>query len=103
MALASVSTNAVQLDSTHNLEMRELRVAPLLAASCAGQKARYVCTHVRRPTDDARARFVLCVTVTSFAGGGQEGSAHDVADNVLGAASLQPSRATKRSLRWYGQ
>ena len=71
LALASVSPNAVQLARTQNPEMRELRVAPLLASSCARQKARYECTHVRGTTDDARARFVLCVTGTSFPGGGQ--------------------------------
>ena len=71
LALASVSTHAVQLARTQNPEMRELRVATLIAATFARQKARYVCTHVRWTTDDARARVVLCVTGTSFAGGGQ--------------------------------
>ena len=71
LALASVSTNAAQVDSTQNPKMRVLRVAALLDATCARQKARYVCTHVRWTTDDARARVVLCVTGTSFAGGSQ--------------------------------
>ena len=71
LALASVSTNAAQVDLTQNPEVRELRVAPILAATCGRQKARNECTHVRVTTDDARARFVLCVTGTSFAGGGQ--------------------------------
>ena len=73
LALASVSTNAAQVDSTQNPEVRVLRVAALLADTCALQKARYVCTHVRWTTDDARARVVLCVTGTSFPGGVNEG------------------------------
>ena len=71
LALASVSTNAVQLARTQIPEVRELRVAPLLAATCVRQKARYMYTHVRGTPDDARVRFVLCVTGTSFTGGGQ--------------------------------
>ena len=71
--LASVSPHADQVDLTQNREMRELRVAPLLAATCARQKARYVYTHVRGTPDDARVRFVLCVTGTSFPGGGRGG------------------------------
>ena len=102
LALASVSTNAVQLARTQIPEVRELRVAPLLAATCARQKARYEFTHVRGTTDDARARFELCVPRTSIAGRGQRGSAHDVADSVLGADCLQPCGGTKTNLRWYG-
>ena len=42
LALASVSSNAVQVARTQNPEVRELRVAPFLASTCARQKARYV-------------------------------------------------------------
>ena len=71
LALASVSNNAGQLDRPQNPEGRQLRAAPLLAATCARQHDRYGCAHVRGTTDDARARFVLSVTATSFSGGGQ--------------------------------
>ena len=70
-ALASVSTNGAQVYLTQNPEVIELRVASLLAATCARRKARYVCTDVRGTTDDARARVVLYVTGTSFPGGAQ--------------------------------
>ena len=73
LALASVSTNAVQLARSQIPEVRELRVAPLHAATCARQMARFEFTHVRWTTDDARSRFVLSVTRTSLAGGVEEG------------------------------
>ena len=71
LAIASVANHAVQVDRTQNHEGRELRGAPLLVATCALQKDRYVCAHVRGTTDDGRARFMLSVTATSFSGRGQ--------------------------------
>ena len=71
LALASVGNTAFPVDRTQNNYGRELRGSQLLASTCARQKERYVDANVRGTTDDARARFVLCVTATSFSRGDQ--------------------------------
>ena len=47
--------------------------APLLSASCARLKVRYLRPHARVTSDDDWARFVICVTATSITGGVKEG------------------------------
>ena len=58
-ALASVGNNGVQEDRTQNHERRELRGAPLLAASCAREQVRYVSEHGGKTPDADRAQFLL--------------------------------------------
>ena len=57
VAHASVSYIAVKVDRTQKHQGREMRGAPLLIATCARQKDRYVRAHVRVTHDDDPARL----------------------------------------------